>query len=196
VRDVEVVRSWPTYRAVDFGYRHPACLWAQIAPSGQVFSVDELLPEAMTTQELAHDIAEREAAWSLNEPPRLTYCDPAGKAANVQTAESEFEIFRRSGLKPKGKPSGVRDGCVRIMNALADPDIQIVVAERCTGLVRALSQVKPHRTRPECYDFDHEVFSHPLDALRYLLVNLRPGAPAGDGGGIGTNMTGTRRTGF
>jgi hypothetical protein len=35
-----------------------------------------------------------------------------------------------------------------------------------------LSQVKPLRGSPERYDTDHEIFSHPLDALRYLLVNL------------------------
>ena len=46
------------------------------------------------------------------------------------------------------------------------------VAERCAGLIRALSQVKPQRSSPEVYDTDHEIFSHPLDALRYLLVNL------------------------
>ena len=48
----------------------------------------------------------------------------------------------------------------------------LVVAARCVGLIRALSQVKPHRSQHEIYDTDHELFSHPLDALRYLLVNL------------------------
>jgi hypothetical protein len=35
-----------------------------------------------------------------------------------------------------------------------------------------LSQVKLQRSKSEIYDTDHEIFSHPLDALRYLLVNL------------------------
>ncbi len=55
---------------------------------------------------------------------------------------------------------------------LADEAQPLVVAERCVGLIRALSQVKPHRSSHEIYDTDHEIFSHPLDALRYLLVNL------------------------
>ena len=66
----------------------------------------------------------------------------------------------------------MRDGCVRIMDLLADEAQPLVVAERCVGLIRALSQVKPHRSSPEVYDTDHEIHSHPLDALRYLLVNL------------------------
>ena len=47
-----------------------------------------------------------------------------------------------------------------------------VIAERCQGRIRALSQVKPHRSSHEIYDTDHGTHSHPLDALRYLLVNL------------------------
>jgi hypothetical protein len=35
-----------------------------------------------------------------------------------------------------------------------------------------MPQVKPHHAQHEIYDTDHELFSHPLDALRYLLVNL------------------------
>ena len=54
----------------------------------------------------------------------------------------------------------------------------LLVAERCEGLIRALGQVKPKRTQSDIYDTDHELFSHPLDALRYLLVNL-PGVVSG-----------------
>ena len=38
--------------------------------------------------------------------------------------------------------------------------------------MRTLAQVKPQRRQPEIYDTDHDIFSPPLDALRYLLVNL------------------------
>ena len=149
-----------------------ACLWAQRSPAGQLFIVDELLPQNTTTLEFVERIKAREASYGLAVPVIASYCDPAGKAANVQTAESEFAVFTREGLRPSGKSSSVRDGCVRIMDLLADENQPLVVAERCVGLIRALSQAKPHRSSPEVYDTDHEIFSHPLDALRYLLVNL------------------------
>lgn len=114
----------------------------------------------------------REASYGLVVPVTASYCDPAGKAVSVQTAESEFEVFQREGLIPLGRSSAVRDGCVRVMDALADEALPLLVAARCTGLIRALSQVKPKRSQPETYDTAHELFSHPLDALRYLLVNL------------------------
>jgi hypothetical protein len=58
------------------------------------------------------------------------------------------------------------------INLLAEEELLLVVAERCQGLIRALSQVKPKRSKSEIYDTDHEVFSRPLDALRYLLINM------------------------
>ena len=51
VQEVEIVANWQTWRAIDFGYRHAACLWAQRSPAGQLFIVDELLPENATTPE-------------------------------------------------------------------------------------------------------------------------------------------------
>jgi hypothetical protein len=172
VKKIEIVANWQSFRGIDFGYRHPACLWAQRSPGGQLFIVDELLPVNLTTPEFAAAIKTREAGFGLVVPVRASYCDPAGKAANVQTAATEFEVLRGDGLAPQGKPSSVRDGCVRIMDMLADQAQPLIVSERCSGLIAALSSVKPHRSRPEVYDTEHERFSHPLDALRYLLVNL------------------------
>ena len=113
-----MVENWETWRAIDFGYHHPACLWAQRSPSGQLFIVDELLPANLATPEFVKKIKEREQGFGLAVPIKASYCDPAGKATNVQTAETEFEVFRREGLNPQGKPSSVRDGCVRIMDML------------------------------------------------------------------------------
>jgi hypothetical protein len=58
------------------------------------------------------------------------------------------------------------------MDLLADEAQPLIISERCTGLIAALASVKPHRGRPEVYDFEHQLFSHPLDALRYLLLNV------------------------
>jgi hypothetical protein len=172
IKKLEIVANWQSFRGIDFGYRHPACLWAQRSPAGQLFIVDELLPENLTTPEFAAAIKAREAGFGLVVPVRASYCDPAGRATNVQTAASEFEVLRGAGLAPQGKPSSVRDGCVRIMDSLADEAQPLIIAERCSGLIRALSSVRPHRGRPEVYDFEHQRFSHPLDALRYLLLNI------------------------
>ena len=174
VKDIAIVANWRTWRAVDFGIRHGACLWAQVSPAGQLFIVDELLPDNTPTPAFAEAIKQREAGYGLVEEPFVTYCDPAGKAINTQTAKTEFEVFAVAGLHPYGKQGTVRDGCVQIINLLANEELPLVVASRCRRLIRALGQVRPHHARPEVYDTDHPVFSHPLDALRYLLVNGVP----------------------
>lgn len=189
---VDPVPNWPTVRCVDFGYRHPAALWMQTAPSGQLFIVAECLPTDVTTPEFADDILATDARLGIAGRVDVTWCDPAGKAANVQTAQSEFEVFEAMGLSPQGRSSGLRDGCVRMMDALADPNLPLIISEACPGLIAALSQVKPHRSRPELYDHDHEVYSHPLDALRYGLVNLAGSATVG----LSTNLRGSRLGGF
>jgi hypothetical protein len=179
VKQIAIVENWQTWRAIDFGYRHPACLWAQRSPAGQLFIVDELLPENATTPEFVAQIKEREESFALAEPVVASFCDPAGKAANVQTAESEFANFSREGLQPHGQSSSVPDGCMRIMNSLADEEQPMVVAERCVGLIRALSQVKPHRSQHEIYNNDHELFSHPLER-RDAGVRAVPGLAVPD----------------
>ena len=176
VAEVEIVDNWESYRAIDFGLRHAACLWAQCSPQGQLYIVDELLTCDLSTDQFAEAIKAHEAPFNLVEPALVSYCDPAGKAANQQTTKTEFDVFATAGLRPYGKSSGVRDGCVKIMNLLAAEELPLVIASRCEGLIRALSQIKPHRANHEIYDKDHEIFSHPLDALRYLLVGGVPGA--------------------
>jgi hypothetical protein len=170
-----VVYPTSVFRAL-VALRHAACLWAQCSPQGQLYIVDELLTCDLATAEFAAAIKAHEAPFNLVEPSLVSYCDPAGKAANTQTTKTEFDVFAVAGLRPYGKNSGVRDGCVQIMNLLAQEEQPLVIASRCEGLIRALSQIKPHRANHEIYDKDHELFSHPLDALRYLLVSGVPGA--------------------
>ena len=139
---------------------------------GELFVVAEFLPHDVTTPEFAEGILAYERGWGLAEPMRATFCDPAGNAANVQTSQTDVEVMHNAGLFPQSVSSGIRDGCVRLTNLIADPDLPLMVHPRCTGLVEALTSVRPHRSRPDVYDFDSEVHSHVLDALRYLVVNL------------------------
>ena len=68
VSEVEIMDNWETYRAIDFGLRHAACLWAQSSPQGQLFIVDELLTCDLSTAEFAEAIKVHEAPFNLIEP--------------------------------------------------------------------------------------------------------------------------------
>ena len=165
--------NWDTWRAVDFGYHHPACLWLQEAPSGQVCVVAELAgrkPFDWTTEEFADAILAKDKTLGLVTKPRCTFVDPAGNGVNAQTGESEVLVFSVKGLAPVSERSSVRDGCVRISDALAEPQIPLLVSKDCPWLAEALGAVGPDRQHPDVYD-DSSTYCHALDALRYYFVN-------------------------
>jgi hypothetical protein len=169
--------NWETWRAVDFGFHWPCCLWIQTSPAGQYIVVAALArrePYNWTTEEFADKILAVDKALNLVEPPRATFCDPAGANVQAQTGESEFEIFKLKGLAPVGIHSSIRDGCVRIMDAIADPDLPLLVSKSCVWLVEALGAISPDRRRPDIYD-ENSTYTHCLDALRYFFVNQSVG---------------------
>lgn len=178
VREIRPVKDWPTYRSVDFGYHHPACVWVQVSPAGQPFVVAELVPAfrepsaRMTTGAFIDGILETDIKLGLSKPPARTYGDPAGRGVNAQTGESEATAFRRAGLTFVSKPSSVRDGCMRMLEMIADQDLPLIVSTACPCLAASLTSVPPDRVHPELYDQSHESpYQHVLDALRYFGVN-------------------------
>jgi hypothetical protein len=179
--DQPAVTNWATCRAVDFGRRHPACLWIQTSPAGQPVVVAEFAPAAraasaaMTTGEFVQNIQRIDRELALFAPPTITYCDPAGRAAEAQTGESQFDIFYRAGLNPTGDPSGIRDGCVKLFDLIADAAQPLLVSKRCPWLLEALTTVTPDKHKPDLYDqAESSQYQHVLDALRYWAVNVRP----------------------
>jgi hypothetical protein len=170
---LSAVHNWETWRCVDFGFHWPACLWVQFSPAGRPVVVAELArrePFNWTTAEFADHILEIDKRLNLVEPPRGTLCDPAGGNVTATTGESEFDIFKVKGLAPSAVKSSIRDGCVRIMDAIADPDIPLVVSRSCSWTVEALGAISPDRKRPDVYD-ETSSYTHVLDALRYFMVN-------------------------
>ena len=97
--------NWTTWRAVDFGFHWPACLWVQESPSGQPIVVAELAgrePFDWTTSEFADAILAKDKTLGLVTPLRATFCDPEGTGVDPQTGESEFAVFAAKGLAPPG----------------------------------------------------------------------------------------------
>lgn len=193
VARVSVVPSWRTYRCADFGYRFCAAAWCQVSPTGQLFIISELPLTSHTTQEFAQAILKRDA--ELGVTPAATYVDPAGQAVAVQTSRSEVSIFRDMGLRPQSKSSGIRDGCVVLMDLLADPEIPLMVSTACPWLIEAFSTIRPDRLHADVYDESSD-FDHILDACRYLVVNMRRAGTSSGVNRISHNMYGTRPTGF
>jgi len=199
VREFDVVPGWATDTCVDWGLAHPAALFLQISPSGQPFFFDEYLPTEIRTTDFGQGILARLAQYNLGVKVRGPFSDPAGRSRNTQTKRSEFDVFRDLGMRCEGKPSKVTDGVTLMMESLGhpDPEQRAIIHPRCAGLIAALANVQPHRNDDNIYDTDHKVYSHPLDAMRYWHVcRYRRRRGASSGGGISTNMSGSRPSGF
>lgn len=205
VREFDVVPGWATETCVDWGLAHPAALFLQISPSGQPFVFDEYSPTEIRTTDFGQGILARLAQYRLGSRMRGPFSDPAGRSRNTQTKRSEFDVFRDLGMRCEGKPSKVNDGVTLMMESLGDEvgvaieDTQkrLIVHPRCAGLIAALANVQPHRNDDNIYDTDHKVYSHPLDAMRYWHVcRYRRRRGTSSGGGISTNISGSRPSGF
>ncbi len=59
-----------------------------------------------------------------------------------------------------------------LMDALADPELSLVVSADCHWTIEALACVPPDPHQPERYD-ERSRYTHILDALRYFAVNAQ-----------------------
>jgi len=176
VKEVDIKSDWNTYRCVDFGYRHAACVYVQTSREGRIHVVSEYVPRQHTTGEFAAGIiAHDNALMQLHGMPKpmLTFCDPAGYSKNTQTATSDIEIFNECGLFPIAKSSAIRDGCVLIQHHLVGRK-SLIIHPECRELITSFESLEPDTNSPDVYSKDNE-FDHVMDALRYGMVNVAMG---------------------
>ncbi len=175
VRPVAIQTQWPTYRAIDFGYRDPfVCLWVQRGPAGEVHVLDEYVCAQRPITYHAQEILRRDPARIAG-----TYVDPAGNQTEATSGAACTELLAAAGIPCTFRASSIVDGIELIRVALAPADGQPMLAihPRCRQLIEAFSRYhypapgsgKPHMPVKDGPD-------HLIDALRYFFVNrCRPG---------------------
>jgi hypothetical protein len=168
------------YRAIDFGYRRPAVLWAAEYPDGTLLILDELLGDRWPLSRLLAEMEEVDRRQGLAEEAIThTAVDPAG-AGTTDYGISPAETLRLEGYKLRHRPSGVAAGVERVRELLVDArgQVRLLVHARCRKLVEAFGGYEwaEDGEQPR-KDGLHD---HLMDALRYLVVNLpRFQRPAG-----------------
>ncbi len=194
----KLVDTWPVYRAFDFGYNHPAVLWIQESPDDQLFIFAELLPEKVTTSELAQMVEAK--TKKLGARIRGNFCDPAGKAKTAATGESEIAIMARHGIHMKSMSSGIKDGSDLIRMKLKEN--RLFVSPDCPRMIQAFEDLirdvdKAGNLKSEAYVKD-SVNDHPMDAFRYYMVNrfLHAAGPAPEASTVPVIAGGLRRVDY
>ncbi|MFW5732700.1 MAG: hypothetical protein ACOCZU_05755 [Planctomycetota bacterium] len=162
--------GWPTFRAIDFGYRSPlVCLWVQLAPEGRVHVIDEYVRARRPLTQHAAAILARDRG-----PVQMTYVDPAGRQRESTSGSACTEILAAAGIPCAWRGSTIAEGLELLRGAL-DPAVgepTLAIHPRCTKLIESFETY--HYPAPGAGNPNVPVKDgpdHAIDALRYFFVN-------------------------
>ena len=161
-----VLRGW------DFGYHHPACIFAQINEKDQFLVLREVLGTNQTISEFAKNIKaiSREHYSTAFDD----YCDPSGRSKSDKSERTSVDILRAMGIRCRMKDSGVVDGLNLIRQLLLkrqDDEHGFYIDPGCTHLIDgffggyALKEDSEDPVKDGWYE-------HLFDAMRYVAVNV------------------------
>ena len=170
VKPVEYVDSWPTFRAIDFGYASPlTCLWLQITPAGEVHVLQEYSHRRRPVAKHAAEILRLDPGDA-----EATYVDPAGRQRESTSGQAATDILHSLGIPTQCRGSAIVDGLELIRTALA-PAVgppSLYIHPHCRTLIHSFESY--HYPPPGAGEPDRPVKDgpdHAIDALRYFFVN-------------------------
>ncbi len=137
--------DWPTYCAVDFGYRMPAALWIQEDGQGRAIVFDEFVEDNVPIDRLVDVIANRRDERGRRYALAGLFCDPAGEGAQ-SSGVSDLAHVRAAGLEPRFTTSvrwrSVAAGVAVVRNLVCNAagERRLLIAKRLAGDERAARQ--------------------------------------------------------
>jgi hypothetical protein len=182
----------PLLRFWDFGFTHPACLWAQMTWDGRLLILREELGEG----EEATDFARKCKAITASEFPGMKkvtdYGDPAVKQR--KDTGSTLAEFAKEGIIIHYVTTEF-DPQVRLVKRMLGQAIRgaalLQVDRRCGTLIDGLKGGYRMDKRGEA-PFKDGFYDHLLDALRYGIANVLGNSRYG-GGELPTSVAYDRR---
>lgn len=173
VSPLEYDSQFPLYRTMDFGFVNPfVCLWIQVDFDGRVRVIDEYFRSRATIEIHAKELKERTPCGE--ESVAASFCDPAGAGVNDVSGTSAVRELRAMGIKTVYRKSRILDGIERIRQIVkaGDGSSKLVISPKCVRLIEAMQCYHyPENGERELPEKDG-VYDHPIDALRYFLVNV------------------------
>jgi hypothetical protein len=153
---------------IDFGFANPfVALWIKKFADGTIHVIDEYVQQAQTIDTHITELNSRTHG-------QVAYigCDPAGSAANDQTAQSNVAILRKAQYSVRTKGSKIVEGLEMIRLGLKSGTgkTTLFIHPRCARLIKALQAYRYPDQAGEIplKDGEHD---HLIDALRYFFIN-------------------------
>jgi hypothetical protein len=170
VDEVNYRPDWPTFRAIDFGYRSPlVCLWIQLSPEGRVHVIDEYVRARRPLTHHATAILAKDPG-----PVQMTYVDPAGRQTEATSGAACTEILTAAGIPCAWRGSTIAEG-LELLRGSLDPAVgepTLAIHPRCAKLIESFETY--HYPAPGAGRANVPVKDgpdHAIDALRYFFVN-------------------------
>lgn len=182
------IAGLPLYVGLDFGLT-PAAVMAQRDARGRWFLIDEFCTEDMGVQRFAELLSARLEEWFSDVPRIETFGDPAGNQRAQTDEQTCFQMMREhANMEVRPAPSQDltlrRVAVVSCLTRLIDGKPGLLVSPACktlrTGFQGAYCYRRMRVTGDERYTDkpDKNRFSHPHDALQYLLSGAGEGRAA------------------
>ncbi len=160
-----------TLRGIDFGYRHPFIIWAQLSPDGILTVFDEWEGHNATIEDLAIAMNKIDERHGIREKDVYrTSCDPAG-AAKSDVGISPVERLLKQEIKLVYRSSEILTGVDLVKSLLKDATGRVSM-KFSPNVKRTLYHLHHYRwdsgiDKP-LKDDEHD---HAMDALRYMIIN-------------------------
>lgn len=171
----EIWRGW------DFGYTHPAVVWAQRTHDGHFHILAEMVGADITIQSFAKEVIR----VSDNLYPGYKFRDagdPACRQKNDKSEQTTADILRIIyGIRIQSRPTRVQDG-IRLLRTLLLPRpdgfVRMKVNKNCETIIDGMlgGYVRDEDDDPVKDGY----YEHIMDALRYvaiILFDLRTAEP-------------------
>jgi hypothetical protein len=181
----------PLWRGWDFGYRHPAVVWAQLWPDDTLVCLHELYPTidrdqlaGLSTHQLAKKVIDQTQrlfpqALEQDSAGIADFCDPAGNQRKENSEFSSIEVLNQFGIDPEWSVVG-RKNRINYLREYVEREGKFRVNPHCTLLIKALSSAYRYpeadagtgdREMPDLgKKVQEEPYVHLMDALEYIAA--------------------------
>lgn len=163
------------YGGMDFGMATPTVFLLGFYIDDVLYIADEYLEPGRTASENAEHILATMEYWNFKKKDIVVYGDPAARAVNLSSKTPLFNEYQAAGLNITPGDNSVLSGISRIESMLKTGRLKVHV--NCTELITALKNAAypvDKYDRPTKEDYAHDIYSHPLDALKYMVLTSRP----------------------
>jgi phage terminase large subunit len=177
VEPFTIPRGWKKFRAMDWGYRNPACVvWIAIDPEKRMYVYRELYVTETTDEDLAKQIKKLTPKDELID---YTVADPSlWSITQFEKGESLAYRFSKAGVPLIKGDNNRMSGSSTFHSYLRiderDNKPSMMFFNTCYNCIRTIPSLVHSRKRPE--DVDTEGEDHAYDAVRYGLM-AHPLAP-------------------